>query len=266
MLLLVAVLFLVCPPSSLAAPANDSFAYAQQLSEEEDELPGDNTGSSKEPGEPDHAGNAGGASVWYSWTAPDFQLMSLRVCSSAGWPPLVGVYSGDALGDLVSVASSSLVQEECQRLHFRAASGVTYRIAVDGYRAPEASAPATGAFSLRLALIRLTDPPRALSPADVAAATAFAPPTIPDTRPPNTYIRKRVSRRGGGVGFKLDASEPEPEFFCKLDRRRFRPCVSPLIYRRLSHGWHRLLVRATDRAGNVDPTPARRRFKVGPRR
>lgn len=266
MLLLLPVLFLVCATSSPAAPANDSFAQAQQLNGEEDELPGEITGSSKEPGEPDHAGNPGGASVWYSWTAPDFQLMFVRVCSDAGWPPLVGVYRGDALRGLVSVASSPLAPDECQRLHFRAVSGVAYRIAVDGFRAPDESTPATGTFTLRLALIRLTGPPKALSPANDAAATAFAPPTIPDARPPNTYIRKRLRARRGRVGFKLDASELEPEFFCRLDKRPFKPCVSPVIYRRLSRGWHRLFVRATDRAGNVDPTPATRRFRVGARR
>jgi hypothetical protein len=59
-----------------AAPANDNFNNAIPLSGVAVTATGSNVGASKErlpfppPGEPSHAGNTGGASVWWTWTAP----------------------------------------------------------------------------------------------------------------------------------------------------------------------------------------------------
>src|SRR4051794_2910328 len=53
-----------------AAPGNDAFASAQILSGSGATASGTNVLATKEAGEPNHNGNAGGASVWYSWTAP----------------------------------------------------------------------------------------------------------------------------------------------------------------------------------------------------
>ena len=93
----------------LPVPANDDFADAAVLTG--DVQPngyyragtGDlydryNWGASKEPGEPNHAGDLGGASVWYSWTAPSSGRYALSAC---GWfASLVGVYTGDSLTSL----------------------------------------------------------------------------------------------------------------------------------------------------------------------
>src|SRR5204863_391183 len=51
------------------SPANDNFASAQILSAPTGSVTATNPGGTKETGEPTHAGNIGGASVWYSWTA-----------------------------------------------------------------------------------------------------------------------------------------------------------------------------------------------------
>jgi len=53
-----------------AAPHNDDFSNPQRLSGSRISLLASNAGGTKEPGEPDHLGNPGGSSVWYSWTAP----------------------------------------------------------------------------------------------------------------------------------------------------------------------------------------------------
>jgi hypothetical protein len=257
---LLLVLFFIAPAASAATPANDGFSTAQQLGAVEDNLPGSTFGATKEPAEPDHAGDPGGASVWYMWTAPDFQQMFTRVCAE-GWNALVGVYQGDSLGGLVRVASSSsLPGDSCRELRFRATAGVTYRIAVDGYSAGGTSEPEGGSFELDLHLIRLTGPPK--TPTSPTAATLFEPPAFADTQPPSTYVRKLFRGRNGVVGFQLGASDSGSKFSCRIDRQQFAACASPKIYRHLPPGWHRFAVKATDTAGNIDGTPAIRRFRV----
>src|SRR5207247_9217150 len=53
-----------------AGPANDAFASAQVVAGTTGSVTGSNSGATKESGEPNHAGNAGGHSIWFSWTAP----------------------------------------------------------------------------------------------------------------------------------------------------------------------------------------------------
>jgi large repetitive protein len=49
-----------------------------------------------------------------------------------------------------------------------------------------------------------------------------------------------------------------------MDAAAFAACVSPRSYSSLASGSHTFRVRAIDRAGNVDPTPAARTFTVQP--
>jgi hypothetical protein len=51
-------------------------------------------------------------------------------------------------------------------------------------------------------------------------------------------------------------------FRCRLDLGRWQPCRSPKTYASLERGSHRVFVRAIDAAGNADPTPAWRVFRV----
>jgi hypothetical protein len=83
-----------------------------------------------------------------------------------------------------------------------------------------------------------------------------------DAAAPQTEIvggpRRRTARRR--AKFRWRASEPA-EFECRLDRGRFEPCDPPDRVR-VGPGRHRFRVRAIDLAGNVDPTPARRTWRV----
>src|SRR5204862_6038055 len=49
---------------------------------------------------------------------------------------------------------------------------------------------------------------------------------------------------------------PYRTLFRPLDASAFAPCVSPRSYSGLADGSHSFQVRATDPAGNTDPTPA----------
>jgi hypothetical protein len=128
-----------------AAPANDEFAAAVELSGSPASHTGTNADAVKEAGEPNHAGNAGGASIWYRWTAPAAGLVTVATCGS-DFDTLLAVYTGDTIGTLTSVASNDDTCAEQSRLSFEATAGTTYRIAVDGFDG------ATGSVDLLLGL------------------------------------------------------------------------------------------------------------------
>lgn len=84
--------------------------------------------------------------------------------------------------------------------------------------------------------------------------------TPDDDTSPETSLSERSSDDGEAV-FSMSASE-DASFTCSLDGGGFEPCDSPASYSDLEPGWHTLAVRATDSAGNVDPTPAEVRWHV----
>jgi len=88
----------------------------------------------------------------------------------------------------------------------------------------------------------------------------------PDQLPPETTIVKGPKGRVDATSarFRFASSEEGSRFECKLDGKPFRGCGSPRKYRNLRPGRHVFRVRAIDAAGNVDPTPARRRWRVLP--
>jgi hypothetical protein len=89
--------------------------------------------------------------------------------------------------------------------------------------------------------------------------------TTPHTRitmGPSSKTRKRsaIFRFTDSTG-----NAPGTTFFCKIDRRRWKQCSSPLRLRGLHPRRYVLRVKATDPAGNREATGAKRRFKVVPR-
>jgi hypothetical protein len=85
-----------------------------------------------------------------------------------------------------------------------------------------------------------------------------------DTLSPQTTIGAGPGKKlGKGIAkFSFSSSEAGSSFVCKLDRGRAKPCRSPRRYRDLRPGRLLFKVWATDAAGNKDPTPAKRRFRV----
>ena len=113
---------------------NNSFADATQLSGTL-ATPIDtwNVAATKQPGEPNHAGNPGGASIWYRWTADRGGKVTLDTVGS-DFDTLLGVYTGSTAGGLTEVASNDDAPGvRTSRLTFDATAGTTYRIAIDGY-------------------------------------------------------------------------------------------------------------------------------------
>lgn len=108
-----------------------------------------------------------------------------------------------------------------------------------------------------------SDPASPTPEAPVPTATGSSPDegtTPDDTTSPDTSLSE-PSSDGGEAEFSISASE-DASFTCSLDGGAFEPCDSPASYSDLEPGWHTLAVRATDSAGNVDPTPAEIRWHV----
>lgn len=87
---------------------------------------------------------------------------------------------------------------------------------------------------------------------------------LKDKTPPDTKILKGPPKKTHKrtAKFKFTSTEAGSSFQCKLDKKPFKPCVSPKKYKQLKPGKHVFKVRAIDKAGNVDPTPAKRKFTV----
>lgn len=114
-------------------PANDHFSAATLLSGSAGTVYGATVGATKETGEPNHAGNTGGASVWYLWTAPSGDSVSFNTIGST-FDTLLAVYTGSSLSGLTLVAQNNNDGSTLQsRVAFTPVSGTTYRIAVDGH-------------------------------------------------------------------------------------------------------------------------------------
>jgi hypothetical protein len=124
--------------SGPSGPANDNFANAQKVSGSSGSTTGSNVGASKETGEPNHATNTGGASVWYSWTAPSSGDATVTTAGSS-FDTLLGVYTGTSVSSLTEVASNDDANPpsvSTSSVAFSAVSGTTYMIAVDGFNGP----------------------------------------------------------------------------------------------------------------------------------
>ena len=93
---------------------------------------------------------------------------------------------------------------------------------------------------------------------DLVFATFLA-----DEDPPQTKIVKHPPQQGtdNQVSFGFKSTEAGSKFQCKMDAKPFRGCETPKSYG-LVNGRHIFKVRATDGAGNTDPTPAVYGFKI----
>lgn len=182
-------------------PPNDGFSTPMVLAPEGITDLFNNTGATKEPNEPAHAGKRGGGSLWYRWTPRTDRLVTIDACLSP-LDTLVGVYRGNSLPALKEVASDD---DSCPPrgeieppvdlppgippppagpetdfgsiVQFTARAGTTYRIAVDGKRGQQ------GQILLALDSVELKPPPPA------------SPPPLSAAPPPRRDIKKIRLRR-----------------------------------------------------------------------
>ena len=122
------------PPGT---PPNDNFANAISITLNSNTalVTGHTTNATKQAGEPNHAGNAGGHSVWWRWAAPNDGPVTLDTRGSYSDTTL-GAYTGSAVNALTELASDDDINDgvvQASQVTFMALSGTTYYFAVDGF-------------------------------------------------------------------------------------------------------------------------------------
>jgi hypothetical protein len=138
-------------------PLNNQFANRIPLQGASVSAVGANYKASKEPREPDHAGELGGASVWWSWKAPASGSVTIATAGS-NFDTLLGVYTGSALTNLSEVKFDLNLDEDVSTndptslVSFQAVKGTEYQIAVDGYFAQP------GDIELHITMVSLSLP------------------------------------------------------------------------------------------------------------
>jgi hypothetical protein len=118
---------------TIPPPPNDAFANSTVFTGTT--ATGNNVAATKESGEPLHGGNAGGKSVWWTWTAASDGIVAINT-SGSSFDTLLGVYTGASVNSLTFVAGNDDSGGTlASAVRFLARAGTRYQIAVDGYGA-----------------------------------------------------------------------------------------------------------------------------------
>jgi len=138
---------------SVAGPANDKFSSAVVQSGSSFSVTGSNVGATSEAGEPKHAGQSGGKSVWWSWTAPSNGTLSVST-SGSSFDTLLGIYTGGLVQGLAGVGSNDdeSYSTLTSQVTISVVAGTIYRIAVDGYGGEQGAIRLAGTFQPQVVL------------------------------------------------------------------------------------------------------------------
>jgi hypothetical protein len=197
---------------------------------------------------------------------------SARPVGAAG-PNAVGAGLVDAFGAVamlalpprvaITKAPEPLSRNRHPAIEFNANRPVAFSCTVDG--GPEQ--PCASPFGVPAALADGSHA-IAVTAVDLAGRSGTAMTSFEiDTKRPRTRIAKhppkliRSRHRRVRARFRFASNEPGVAFVCKVDRGLLRFC-GRMISRRFGEGRHLVRVRARDRAGNVDRTPAVFHFRV----
>jgi hypothetical protein len=126
----------VIAPGALAGPENDSFAARAQLGRQ---LPVDVTESNVDATEQSgewFGPEATGHSIWWEWTSPVTEMVTVSSCES-DFPTLLAVFEGTDLGHLHRIGApvpqrGRGCRSPFEEYTFPAQAGTTYAIGVDG--------------------------------------------------------------------------------------------------------------------------------------
>ena len=155
----------------------------------------------------------------------------------------------------ITLAPPALTNSTAANFSFSADEPATFQCSLDGSTFASCTSPqnysvlADGSHTFQV---------QATDSAGNADPTPASYTWTVDTAPPNTTITANppALSNSSSASFSFTSSEPASSFQCRLDAALFTVCSSPKSYTGLLDGSHSFQVRATDPAGNADPTPA----------
>jgi DNA-binding transcriptional regulator YdaS (Cro superfamily) len=173
--------------------------------------------------------------------------------------------------DSGSSSTDNLTNDTTPTFTGTAEAGSAVSLLRDGIEVASGTADGAGAWTLTDNTGFSSDGPYAYTSiatdaaGNVSAASSALLVTI-DTAAPDTLITAGPAEGSSTntlpVSFSFVASPSAGDTFeCKIDLVAFAACSSPKAYSTLTLGAHTFQVRASDAAGNVDPTPAARNWE-----
>ena len=177
-----------------------------------------------------------------------------RVGLADSSPPDTSITSGPTGPTQSADASFEFTSDE---------TGSTFECRLDGGAWSTCSSPktysglASGSHTFE---VRATDTAFNVDPTPASRSWTYAS----ETTPPETTIASGPSgtTESAVATFEFTSSEPGSAFECQLDGGAWTACSSPRTYSELANGQHTFDVRASDAAGNTDPTSASRTWTV----
>jgi hypothetical protein len=129
-------------------PSNDDFTNATVIPSDGITNEFTTTYASRENWEPEIAGNPGGHSLWWTWTAPAVGTVTINTAISS-FNTLLGVYTGSSLTNLTVVTNSdgAKLGTGVAYVKFEVSTGTQYMITLDGYNGQSGTADFTFKFS-----------------------------------------------------------------------------------------------------------------------
>ena len=105
--------------------------------------------------------------------------------------------------------------------------------------------------------------PTPATPVAPVALTGLPGAPTPTEAVPNTRIGKvTIQAAKARVIVRFTATVAGSKFRCKLDKKRWKKCKSPRVFKNLKEGRHLFKVKAIGPTAVPDPTPAKRSFRV----
>lgn len=112
--------------------SSDSFLTRITLSGTTGTVTASTSSATKESGEPNHAGDTGGKSIWWKWVSPVTGTVSFDTFGS-NFDTVLAVYTGTSVSHLTAVSSNNDATNSKQSSTlFHVTAGIEYEIAVDG--------------------------------------------------------------------------------------------------------------------------------------
>jgi hypothetical protein len=228
-------------------PPNDYFTNRTVITNNSAVKFGTNFFATKESGEPNHANNQGGKSLWWRWTAPTNGVLQLNTVGSS-FVSLLAAYTGDSVTNLSKLAANNGNNngDGYARINFAVAAQTEVQIAVDGFNNIGGAANAqSGAVVLNLNFKPdTTKPTVAISSPAAGAKVPTNAVTVLGTASDNLAVAL--------VQFRLENSAGTNDYQDAIGTNKWTAIVTNLI-----PGPNTVRVRAYDTSSNLSLTVAR---------